>query len=179
MAGPPPISHSPTPWPPRPGRRCGCVPFPRGSRRTPPRLRASADVRGHQAQSCLNLGRCQDLPKLGAEAVKEQLGALSGMWRLDAAGTALEKKFTAKNWAAAMGFFNSVSDIAEGEGHHPDLHLENYRDVRVTVSTHAVAGLTQNDFILAAKIDGLKIDDLYSPKWLRQWQAAQGGEATG
>ena len=136
-------------------------------------------MRGQQAQSCLNLGRCQDLPKLGAEAVKEQLGALSGMWRLDAAGTALEKKFTAKNWAAAMGFFNSVSDIAEGEGHHPDLHLENYRDVRVTVSTHAVAGLTQNDFILAAKIDGLKIDDLYSPKWLRQWQAAQGGEATG
>ena len=56
-------------------------------------------MRGNRAQSCLNLGRCQDLPQLGADAVREQLGALSGMGWLDAVGTAPEKKkFTAKSW---------------------------------------------------------------------------------
>jgi 4a-hydroxytetrahydrobiopterin dehydratase len=45
--------------------------------------------------------------------------------------------------------------LAEAEGHHPDLHLTNYRDVTIELWTHAAGGLTENDFILAAKIDKL------------------------
>ena len=56
--------------------------------------------------------------------------------------------------------------MAEAEGHHPDLHLTNFRDVSITVSTHVVGGITQPDIILAAKLDAVPVE--YSPKWLRE-----------
>jgi len=46
-----------------------------------------------------------------------------------------------------------VAELAEQEGHHPDLHLERYRNVWIELWTHAIGGLSENDFILAAKID--------------------------
>ena len=49
------------------------------------------------------------------------------------------------------------ADIAEDDGHHPDLHIEGYRNVSVELWTHAIGGLSENDFILAAKIDRLPI----------------------
>jgi 4a-hydroxytetrahydrobiopterin dehydratase len=73
--------------------------------------------------------------------------------------------------APQLSFFNLASQIAEAEGHHPDLHLTNYREVRVVLSTHAVGGLTLPDLVLAAKLDALPVE--YSPKWLREREAAQ------
>jgi 4a-hydroxytetrahydrobiopterin dehydratase len=64
------------------------------------------------------------------------------------------KGFTFKDFKEAMVFVNKVADIAEAESHHPDLHI-SYDKVRVELWTHAVAGLSENDFILAAKIDAL------------------------
>ena len=66
----------------------------------------------------------------------------------------------------AIEFFGRVAEVAEAEGHHPDLHLTTFRDVSVTVSTHAVGGLTRPDVILAAKLDAVPVE--YSPKWLRE-----------
>ena len=66
-----------------------------------------------------------------------------------------------------MAFLNAVSEVAEREGHHPDVSIKNYRDVEVKVSTHAVGGLTRFDFILAAKIDA-ECESVYSPKWARE-----------
>ena len=60
-----------------------------------------------------------------------------------------------KDFKAAVAFVNSIASVAEAEGHHPDLHLTGYRKLRVDLATHAVGGLTENDFILAAKIDRL------------------------
>ena len=68
--------------------------------------------------------------------------------------------------AAAIEFFDRVAEVAEKEGHHPDLHLTSFRNVRVTVSTHAVGEVTRPDIILAAKIDAVPVE--YSPKWLRE-----------
>ena len=68
--------------------------------------------------------------------------------------------------AAAIEFFQRVAEVAEAEGHHPDLALTNYRDVCITLSTHAVGGLTRPDIIMAAKLDAVPVD--YSPKWLRE-----------
>jgi 4a-hydroxytetrahydrobiopterin dehydratase len=48
---------------------------------------------------------------------------------------------------------NKIGEIAESEGHHPDLHLTGYRNLRVDLTTHAIGGLSENDFIVAAKID--------------------------
>ena len=50
-----------------------------------------------------------------------------------------------------------MAEVAEDEGHHPDLHLEGYRNVWIELYTHAIGGLSENDFILAAKIDKLPI----------------------
>lgn len=69
---------------------------------------------------------------------------------------------------AAIAFFNKVAEVAEAEGHHPDLKLHNYRDVEITVSTHAAGALTYPDFVLASKLDALDVD--YSPKWLQQFR---------
>ena len=69
-----------------------------------------------------------------------------------------------------------VGDVAEAEGHHPDLHLTDYRSVRVDVWSHSVGGLTLNDFILAAKIDAVPVD--YSPKWLREHPEVQSSEGS-
>jgi len=60
-----------------------------------------------------------------------------------------------KDFLAAVDFLRRVADLAESEGHHPDLHLERYRHVSVELWTHAIGGLSENDFILAAKIDRL------------------------
>ena len=64
----------------------------------------------------------------------------------------LYKKFKFKNFIEAIKFVNSVADIAEQEGHHPDFCV-HYNRVDVELWTHAINGLSENDFIVAAKID--------------------------
>ena len=64
----------------------------------------------------------------------------------------LEKKFTFKNFINSQNFINKVGEISEAEGHHPDISFGwGYAIIRIT--THAIEGLSENDFILAAKID--------------------------
>jgi 4a-hydroxytetrahydrobiopterin dehydratase len=67
---------------------------------------------------------------------------------------AIEREFQLKDFGQAMDFVNKVADIAEGQDHHPDIFI-SYNKVRLILSTHKVGGLSQNDFILAAKIDQL------------------------
>jgi len=90
-------------------------------------------------------------PKLGAGQVRELLGQLSG-W--DAQGDKLHKTFTFKDFVTAMEFLNRVAEIAESEQHHPDFSV-HYNKVDFTIWTHDVGGLSENDFILAAKIEQL------------------------
>tara|TARA_B110000438_G_C15391419_1_gene469242 strand:+ start:70 stop:414 length:345 start_codon:yes stop_codon:yes gene_type:complete len=64
----------------------------------------------------------------------------------------LEKKFTFKNFITSLNFINKISEISEQEGHHPDISFGwGYAEIKIT--THAIEGLSENDFILAAKID--------------------------
>lgn len=74
-------------------------------------------------------------------------------WKLE--GNTISKDFKFKNFVEAMQFVNKVADIAEQEGHHPDISI-SYNRVRFSLTTHAIKGLSQNDFILAAKIDALQ-----------------------
>lgn len=67
----------------------------------------------------------------------------------------IEKNFKFKDFVTAMKFVNSVASLAEQEGHHPDMHLHSWNKVKIITYTHVVNGLTENDFILAAKIDGI------------------------
>lgn len=88
---------------------------------------------------------------------QEQLTKLDG-WRLTADQKRIRKEWTAKNFMAAIDFFNRIATVAEEDGHHPDLHLESYRKVAIELWTHAIGGLSENDFILAAKIDRLPVE---------------------
>lgn len=67
----------------------------------------------------------------------------------------IEKEFHFRNFKEALAFINQVGEIAEKEGHHPDILLYSYKHVRVSLMTHAVQGLSENDFIVAAKIDAI------------------------
>jgi len=90
------------------------------------------------------------------DVAQEQLATLEG-WYLTHDGQRIRKDWTAKNFMAGIEFFNRCAEVAEQDGHHPDLHIEGYRNVSVELWTHAIGGLSENDFILAAKIDELPI----------------------
>jgi 4a-hydroxytetrahydrobiopterin dehydratase len=92
--------------------------------------------------------------KIAPKQAQTLLKALAG-WRLTHEGLRIRKDWEMKNFKAGMAFFNRVADLAEAEGHHPDLHLEGYRNAWIEIWTHAIGGLSENDFILAAKIDQL------------------------
>ncbi len=85
-----------------------------------------------------------------------QLEKLSG-WELTHDGKRIRRDWSVQNFMAGIDFLNKVADVAEREGHHPDVHLEEYRKVWIELWTHAIGGLSENDFILAAKIDELPI----------------------
>jgi 4a-hydroxytetrahydrobiopterin dehydratase len=91
------------------------------------------------------------------EEARRQLEKLPG-WKLSADGKAIRKEWVVKNFMTAIHFFNSVAEIAEADDHHPDLHLSGYRNVAIELSTHAIKGLSENDFILAAKIDEVPVE---------------------
>jgi 4a-hydroxytetrahydrobiopterin dehydratase len=83
-------------------------------------------------------------------ALQRQLGR---SWRV-IEGHHLEKEFKFDDFRQALSFTNRVGELAEQEGHHPDIYL-SWGKVRITLWTHKVDGLTENDFILAAKIQEL------------------------
>lgn len=76
-------------------------------------------------------------------------------WNLSSDGKEIEKNFEFNNFKDSIEFINKIADLAEAEGHHPDIFLHNYKNVRITLSTHNIKGLSENDFIMAAKIDNL------------------------
>ena len=86
-----------------------------------------------------------------------QLAKLVG-WTITHQGERIRKEWVVKNFLAAMRFFEKVAEVSESEGHHPDLHLVGYRNVAIEIWTHAIGGLSENDFILAAKLDELPVE---------------------
>ncbi len=108
-----------------------------------------------RAKKCLP---CEGgVPKLTTAAAEAQLAKLPG-WTIAHQGERIRKEWVVKNFLAAMRFFERVAEVSEAEGHHPDLHLVGYRNVAIEIWTHAIGGLSENDFILAAKIDELPIE---------------------
>ena len=74
-------------------------------------------------------------------------------WSLSEDSKSISRKVHCKHFVEAMELLNKIADVAESEQHHPDLHLTGYRNVRIDLMTHAIGGLSENDFIVAAKID--------------------------
>ena len=153
----------------------GCHPHPR---------RAVLGMAGHSGAAGGGLGSERCVPcaggKMGEEAVLStsechQLAqsfvgtpADAPPVRFALADSMLVCEFTARNWQCAVELVGTFGDVMEEQGHHADVHLTEYRKVRLELTTHAVGGrLTRNDFVLAAKLAELDLPDaLFSPKWL-------------
>jgi 4a-hydroxytetrahydrobiopterin dehydratase len=93
------------------------------------------------------------MPPLPPERVESLLSELRG-WRVVPGKGELRKRFELASFRATMDLVARLADLAEEQGHHPDFCV-SYRVLDVTLTTHAIGGLSENDFILAAKIDAL------------------------
>jgi len=91
------------------------------------------------------------IPPLNSAEIDDLLAELDGGWMVIDAHH-LEKAYTFPDFVSALAFTNAVGAIAEEQGHHPDILLAWGR-VKLTIWTHAIDGLTESDFILAAKAD--------------------------
>lgn len=84
-------------------------------------------------------------------------------WKPEKDAKTIKRSFRFKDFVEAMRFINKVAEIAETEGHHPDLFV-SYNCVKITLTTHNINGLSENDFIMAAKIDEVFEETAPSPK---------------
>lgn len=97
---------------------------------------------------------CEDKTgKLNKEEAKHLLEEIN-TWKI-VEDKHIEKTLQFKDFQSALSFVNKVGEIAEEEGHHPDLSIFSWNKVKIVLSTHSIGGLSENDFILAAKVDSL------------------------
>lgn len=96
---------------------------------------------------------CEGGAALDPDAARGLLARLAG-WSIDPDAKGIRRAFEFKNFHETMAFVNAVAFVAHREDHHPDLEV-GYKRCVVRYSTHAVGGLSENDFICAAKIDAL------------------------
>ena len=89
-------------------------------------------------------------PALTREEAEAMMAQVPG-WALE--DNTLSRRFKFRDFREAMAFVNRVADLAEEEGHHPDIHVF-WNKVRLDLTTHAIKGLSENDFIMAARISG-------------------------
>ena len=90
--------------------------------------------------------------------IAEAQALLSGLdtrWHLAEDGRALTRQVTFKTFARAIAFLNRLAEIAEREGHHPDFCLTRWNQLSLSLTTHAIGGLSRNDFVLAAKLQAV------------------------
>ncbi len=98
------------------------------------------------------------VPPVPRHEAEKLIAKLPG-WRLSADGIRLRREWVVKDFMTAIDFFNRVAQLAEQEGHHPDLHLVGYRNVAIELWTHAIGGLSENDFIMAAKVNQQPVEE--------------------
>ena len=96
------------------------------------------------------------IPPIPKEKAAEFMRQLHPDWQIIADGKKIERKFKFKNFREALDFVNQVGELAEAEDHHPSISF-GWGFVTIILWTHAISGLFDNDFILAAKIDQLPV----------------------
>ncbi len=112
-------------------------------------------MEGLAEKSCLP---CRGgVPPLSEAEAKRLLPAVPG-WTLGETATRLSRRFEFRDFAEAMKFVNRVADLAERQGHHPDIAI-HWNRVDLTLWTHKIGGLHENDFILAARVNRLLEED--------------------
>ncbi|XP_073115322.1 pterin-4-alpha-carbinolamine dehydratase 2, mitochondrial isoform X2 [Elaeis guineensis] len=107
----------------------------------------------------------KDVRPMSEQSANELLAQVQGWNLLSEDGVMkLHRSWKVKSFTKGLELFQLVADVAEAEGHHPDLHLVGWNNVKIDIWTHSVGGLTENDFILAAKINSLHVEHLLRRK---------------
>ncbi|XP_058101221.1 pterin-4-alpha-carbinolamine dehydratase 2, mitochondrial isoform X2 [Magnolia sinica] len=107
----------------------------------------------------------KDIRAMVEQSANELIPKVPGWNLVNEGGTLkLQRSWKAKSFMKGLELFQAVADVAEAEGHHPDLHLVGWNNVKIEIWTHSVGGLTENDFILAAKINSLDLVHLLRRK---------------
>ena len=109
----------------------------------------ASDLSSKHCESCEGIGAA-----LNPEQIKNLIPQLSAQWQVSDDHTSIKRKLSFNNFYETMAFVNALAWIANIENHHPDLEV-GYNYCHVTFVTHALKGLTHNDFICAAKLDKL------------------------
>ena len=94
------------------------------------------------------------VPKLTPDQ-STAFGRATPDWAIDDDAIHIRRKLNCKTFSSAVQMIDQIAEIAEAQQHHPDLHLTGYRHLEIVLTTHAIGGLSENDFILAAQIDVL------------------------
>ncbi len=109
-----------------------------------------------ETMKAFNQRRCTpcegDTPAMTSAQIAEAMPQVPH-WSPANSDDAIERKINTKTFAKALELINAIGQIAEDQQHHPDLHLTGYRHLRIVLTTHAIGGLSENDFIIAAKFD--------------------------
>src|SRR3990167_5221436 len=111
-----------------------------------------SDLKQKHCESCEGIGEA-----LNAEQIKNLLPQLDKAWKVENNHKQIQRSFSFKNFYETMAFVNAISWFANRENHHPDLEV-GYNYCHVKFMKHALKGLSLNDFICAAKIDGLFLE---------------------
>jgi 4a-hydroxytetrahydrobiopterin dehydratase len=120
-------------------------------------------------QQCIPCSKLDSSALLPMDEVTKKLANMP-LWTLQQSSDGIyciSRRYTAKSFQAALDSINAMGVIAEREGHHPDFHLTNYREVEIVVWTHKLNGLTKNDIDLAMQFDN-EVNVTYSPKWMKE-----------
>lgn len=109
----------------------------------------TSDLKSKHCESCEGIGSA-----LNAEQISNLLPQLNKNWKVGADDKTIHNEYKFEDFYETMAFVNAIAWIANTENHHPDLEI-GYNYCRITYMTHALNGLTHNDFICAAKVDDL------------------------
>ncbi|KTD65710.1 4a-hydroxytetrahydrobiopterin dehydratase [Legionella spiritensis] len=109
----------------------------------------TSDLRQKHCASCEGIGQA-----LSREQIDNLLPQLDRKWEVRDDHKEIKRSFSFANFYETMAFVNAIAWIANGENHHPDLEI-GYNYCHIRFMTHALKGLTLNDFICAAKVDAL------------------------
>jgi 4a-hydroxytetrahydrobiopterin dehydratase len=94
-------------------------------------------------------------PTLKGKELEKYLKAVDSEWKLYDNKAKIKRDFEFEDFKEALAFANKVGELAEEEGHHPNIYLHDYKKVQIELWTHKIGGLHENDFILASKIDDI------------------------
>lgn len=102
---------------------------------------------------CIPCEQATEADAFSLKKAKDYVAKVKG-WSLLHRGRAIAREYTYKDFNEAMRFVGKVAEIAEAAGHHPDIFI-SYNHVRLELTTHSIGGLTENDFLVAAQINGI------------------------